>query len=140
MEMTRLPILALVAVGGATAALAPSSAQAPAAIAQAQPGIWEVTGWPGSRAPVRLCVADVRALGRFEHRGRRCATQVAPSGTSSVAVDYQCGAAGFGSSRVDMITPRSLRIRTQGISNGLPFHYLIQARRVGECAQSRRRH
>jgi len=32
-----------------------------------------------------------------------------------------------------LITPRSIRIETQGISDNLPFNYVIQARRVGDC-------
>jgi hypothetical protein len=36
---------------------------------------------------------------------------------------------------MDVITPRSLRISTQGISDNLPFNYLLQARRVGECPE-----
>ena len=35
-----------------------------------------------------------------------------------------------------MLTPRSLRIETQGISDSLPFNYVLQARRVGDCAKS----
>jgi len=39
------------------------------------------------------------------------------------------------------VTPRSLRLDTQGISDGLPFHYVAQARRVGDCpAQTASRH
>jgi hypothetical protein len=33
-----------------------------------------------------------------------------------------------------LITPRSIRIETQGISGDLPFNYVLQARRVGDCA------
>jgi len=32
-----------------------------------------------------------------------------------------------------LITPRSLRIDTQGISDNLPFHYQLYARRVSDC-------
>ena len=138
--MTRFSLLALAAIGGAAAALGAGAAEPPWALAQAHPGLWEVTGWPSARGPVRLCVADIRSLGRFEHRARRCETRVIPRGPSSASVEYQCGGAGFGSSRIDVITPRSLRIRTQGISNNMPFHYLIQARRVGECPQAPRAH
>jgi hypothetical protein len=35
-----------------------------------------------------------------------------------------------------VLTPRSLRIATQGISGGLPFNYVLQARRVDDCAKS----
>jgi hypothetical protein len=54
----------------------------------------------------------------------------------SVTVSYKCGAAGFGESEIEVLTPRSLRISTQGISDQLPFNYVLQAHRVGECAKS----
>ena len=37
-------------------------------------------------------------------------------------------------SKIDVLTPRSIRIETQGIADDLPFNYVIQARRVGECS------
>ena len=46
---------------------------------------------------------------------------------------YSCAGGGFGQSKVEQITPRSLRIETQGISRDAPFHYVVQARRVGNC-------
>jgi hypothetical protein len=51
-------------------------------------------------------------------------------------VQYTCGAAGFGRTQIDVLTPRSLRISTQGISDGLPFNYVMQARRMGDCTKS----
>ena len=48
-------------------------------------------------------------------------------------IDYNCGAAGFGHSEVNVITPRSIRIATQGISDGLPFNYVLQAHRIADC-------
>jgi hypothetical protein len=55
---------------------------------------------------------------------------------TSAQVEYSCGGAGFGHSEIDVITPRSLRIATQGISDGLPFNYVLQARRVDDCPKS----
>ena len=57
---------------------------------------------------------------------------------SSATIEYHCAGADFGRSEIDVITPRSLRIETQGISDGLPFNYVLQARRVGECGQANR--
>ena len=54
----------------------------------------------------------------------------------SVTINYRCGPSDFGQSEIDVITPRSLRIATQGISGQLPFNYVIQARRVGDCEKS----
>jgi hypothetical protein len=123
----------LLAAGAAGAALALMGAQQPSALARTQAGLWEITGAPGARAPIRQCVANVATLAQFEHRGKPCKLRVTTDGPSSTLFDYSCGGAGFGRSQVDVITPRSLRIDTQGISNQLPFNYVIQARRLGDC-------
>ena len=111
------------------------AAAGPSALGQAQAGLWEIRGTPGSSTPVRECVADVAALARFEHRTNSCSAKVSKDAGSSALIEYTCGGAGFGHSEVDVITPRSLRISTQGISGGLPFNYVLQARRVDDCAK-----
>src|SRR6476661_5462382 len=110
-----------------------AATQPPAGLAQVQPGLWEISGAPGSAAPVRQCIVDVAQLARFEHRTKACSSRTVRESSNSSAIDYKCGAAGFGESEVTVLTPRSLRISTQGISDGLPFNYLLQARRVGDC-------
>jgi hypothetical protein len=75
-------------------------------------------------------------LARFEHRARACNATVLRDSASSTAISYSCGGAGFGHTEVQLITPRSLRISTQGISNGLPFNYVLQARRVDDCQKN----
>jgi hypothetical protein len=121
------------AVAAVAAALALTGARQPSALSQTQSGLWEISGVPGSRMPIRQCVADVASLAQFEHRGKACSPKIIKDGMSSTLIEYSCGAAGFGRSQVDVITPRSLRIDTQGISNQLPFGYVLQARRVGDC-------
>jgi|SRR5579884_1278268 len=120
----------------ATAGLAAASALAgapPAALSKTQPGLWEISGAPGSSTPIRQCVSQIVALARFEHRANACNSTILKDQGSSTAIDYDCGGAGFGHSQIDVITPRSLRISTQGISGGLPFNYVLQARRVDDC-------
>jgi len=110
-----------------------AAAADPSALSQTAGGLWEVSGAPGASQPVRQCIADTRVLAQFEHRRQSCPrTVVSDSGATSV-IEYNCGAVGFGRSRITVITPRSLRIQTQGIANGFPFDYVIQARRVGNC-------
>jgi hypothetical protein len=133
--MTRIATLVLTA-GGAAAAFALIAAARPSALAETQPGLWEISGAPGARAPLRQCVGDVAALARFEHRSSNCTAKVLKDGGSSTLIEYSCGGAGFGHSEIDVITPRSLRISTQGISGGLPFNYVLQARRVDDCPKS----
>jgi hypothetical protein len=133
--MARTATLILTAAGIA-AALALTAATRPSTLAQTQPGLWEISGAPGTRSPVRQCVADVVTLARFEHRSKSCSSRVIKDAGTSALVEYSCGGAGFGHSEIDVITPRSLRIATQGISEGLPYNYVLQARRIDDCPKS----
>jgi hypothetical protein len=120
----------------ATAAPALLGAAQPSALANVSGGLWEISGAPGLGKPVQQCVSDVLALAQFEHRASNCTRSVISSGQRSTKVTYDCGSAGFGQAQLEVITPRSLTIRTQGISDQLPFNYVIQAHRIGECEKS----
>jgi hypothetical protein len=127
--------LNIAASAGALCASSLLAAQ-PSALANVAGGMWEISGVPGSQSPVRQCVANILALAQFEHRGRSCSHTVLSDAASSTRINYSCGPADFGQSDVDVLTPRSLRISTQGISDKLPFNYVLQARRVGDCTKS----
>lgn len=133
--MARIATLILV-VGGVGAALILGAARRPSALSQTRPGLWEISGAPGSKAPIRRCVGDILTLARFEHSSRICTSNILHDDGSSTSIDYSCGHAGFGHSQIDVITPRSLRISTQGISGGLPFNYVLQARRLDDCRKN----
>jgi hypothetical protein len=120
----------------AAAAPAATHAAQPSALAKVSGGLWEISGAPGLRKPVKQCVSDVLMLAQFEHRAQTCTRNVITDGRRSTRLTYDCGSAGFGQSEMEVITPRSLRISTQGISDQLPFNYVIQAHRVGECEKS----
>ena len=127
--------LRLAGAGGAAflAAALTAASPRPAALANAAPGQWEIAGLPGSKTPSKQCVSDPITLAQFEHGSRNCSRTIISDSPSSTVVEYNCKAAGFGRSKMTVITPRSLRIETQGISEGLPFNYVLQARRVGDC-------
>lgn len=137
--MKRLTILAAAA---AIAVVALGAAQRPAALAVTSGGLWEISGTPGAKAPARMCVADTGVLAQYEHRGQICTRLVINDTPTATVIHYTCAGGGFGRSKLTLVTPRSLRIETQGISDNLPFNYVIQARRVGECGphQSAARH
>ena len=118
---------ALVALGGATQ---------PATLTEVKAGMWELTGLPGASAPARVCIAEVDQLTRYEHRAQSCTSKAINDTGRSTVIEYSCGtAAGFGRTKIDKITPRNLKINTQGISDSLPFNYTLSARRVGDCAK-----
>ena len=133
MSAMRLGRFVMIVGAGAACALVLGGAAKPAALAQVAPGLWEVSGVPGMKAPVRQCVGDLLALAQFEHRNLNCSRHVIRDAGNSTTVEYNCPGGGFGRTEVGVVTPRSLRLDTQGISDGLPFHYVAQARRVGDC-------
>jgi hypothetical protein len=109
------------------------AAAQPAALSKVAGGLWEISGAPGTQGPVRQCVSDVLSLAQYEHRGKPCTRSVISDGPRSTTIDYKCGAAGFGQTDIEVVTPRALTISTQGISDQLPFNYVLLARRVGDC-------
>jgi hypothetical protein len=110
---------------GLTAAVAP-------AVLSGMAGQWEVSGRPGE-APSRVCLANPMVLAQFEHRSGACDREVLRDSPASAEISYSCPGGEFGTTTIRQITPRSLRIETQGISGGAPFHYVLQARRIGNC-------
>ena len=112
-----------------------AAAATPRALAPASGGLWEVSRSANGHDATRICVASPDVLAQFEHRQLHCArTVVSDSGTETL-ISYNCPGGGFGQSKIKLITPRSLRIETQGISDKLPFHYQLHARRVGDCGR-----
>lgn len=126
------PIRATVRViGGAIALLALTAAVRPAVFMQTTGGLWEVSRTDGGRR--NLCVPDPAVLAQYEHLRSNCTRDVIRDQQSKAEIHYTCSGGAFGQSSVQLITPRSLRIETQGISGNAPFHYVIQARRIGNC-------
>ena len=131
--MIRLAKLACASTVAAALTLALTAAQRPAVLAQAQGGLWEISGARDLSGPSRLCLADPALLAQIEHRNARCTRQIIRDQPGNAEIHYSCAAGGFGQTRISMITPRALRVETQGISGNAPFHYVVQARRVGNC-------
>ena len=122
-------LFACVAIPGAALALA--NASLPRALAQ--PGLWEVTKDARGSRDERRCLRDPAILTQWEHRSMQCTRVIVKSDAAHAEVHYTCPNGGFGTSKVTVLTPRSVRIETQGISDGLPFNYVVHARHQGNC-------
>jgi len=109
------------------------AASLPRALAPASGGLWDVSTSASGHNPTRICVPSVDVLAQFEHRNARCTRNVTRDSGTSAEINYQCSNGEFGRSAMTLVTPRSLTIDTQGISGGLPFHYKLYARRMGDC-------
>lgn len=108
-----------------------AAASSPSVFSEVDGGEWEISR--SGAQPVKLCVADPAALAQFEHRNSSCTREIVRESGSGLTINYTCARGEFGHSTVTVVTPRSLRIETQGISGNAPFKYVFQARRVGNC-------
>ncbi|MEN3971126.1 DUF3617 family protein [Sphingomicrobium sp. XHP0235] len=130
---------ALIAMSGAALALmgagamAADSASAPRILAPIPGGSWQVSDVGKEGSGRKLCVADVSALAQYEHRGNQCTRVTVSESGKKALIRYTCTKGGFGTSEIEVTTPRSLTIRTQGIKDGLPFNRTLIARRTGAC-------
>ena len=117
----------------AMAATALIAAISPRALAPAAGGLWAVSADATGNDSEQVCISSPEVLAMWEQRAGRCTPEVISDVSSVARIRYTCSDGGFGESKVTLITPRTMRIDTQGISGGLPFHYQRHARRVGDC-------
>ena len=103
----------------------------PAVFTQTSGGLWEVSRANGGRRNV--CAPDPIVLAQYENLRASCSRNLIRNQQAKAEIHYTCAGGAFGQSTVELITPRSLRIETQGISDNAPFHYTLQARRIGDC-------
>lgn len=107
----------------------------PAALSprDARPGLWDVSVSATGNNARRFCLADPMILTQWEHRSRACARTILSERGSSATIEYSCPGGGFGQSVITLVTPRSIKVDTQGISGEGPFAYSLYARRAGSC-------
>ena len=115
------------------AAVALTGASLPRALAPAAGGLWEVGRRADGHGAERRCVANPAMLARWEHMRQRCTTNIVSDSGNRAVIEYRCADGGFGHAELTLLTPRTLRVETQGISGGAPFSYTLHARRVGDC-------
>lgn len=99
----------------------------------AQPGLWDISHSANGSHSMRTCLADPMLLTQWEHRNSACTRVVIAEQGAQATLHYTCAGGGFGQSVMTLLTRRSIRVDTQGISDGLPFAYVLHARRAGNC-------
>ena len=124
-----LGLAGILAVAGPVFALAVPKLEA---LARLEPGRWQLHD-SGGEAARSLCLADPAALVQLEHEGVNCGAEVLASEAAAATVEYSCPGRGFGRTSIRVETPRLARIDTQGLADGRPFAYRVEARKVGSC-------
>jgi hypothetical protein len=101
------------------------------AFSRLERGRWQLRDSAGQ--PRSICLGDPAALVQLEHGGVGCDQEVVASDKSGATVQYSCRGRGFGHTTIRVETPRLARIDTQGLVDGRPFSYRVEARKVGTC-------
>ena len=101
------------------------------ALSKLERGRWQLRGSDGE--PRSICLRDPAALIQLEHEGVSCKHEVVASEAGGATVQYSCPGRGYGHTGIRVETPRLARIDTQGLIDGRPFSYRVEARKVGTC-------
>jgi hypothetical protein len=95
-------------------------------------GRWQIQDSAGG-PPRSICLRDPVAFVQLEHGGASCGQEVLASEAGAATIQYTCPGRGFGHTSIRVETPRLARIDTQGLIDGRPFAYRVEARKVGTC-------
>lgn len=122
-------------VAGLFALAVPAVAQAPtlAMLGQIEPGRWELRMRAPESGVRHVCVQDGRELIQLRHPWPNCQKVVVRDTTLEVAVQYTCKGHGYGLTRIRRETARLVQVDSQGIVDGLPFAFVAEGRRIGDC-------
>lgn len=123
-------ILAAGFTAGTTLAQGPALAM----LDRLQPGQWELRDRSGSDVR-RLCVSSGRKLIQVRHFGETCQSFIVQDTPGEVTVQYTCPGTGNGRTRIRFENQALAQVESQGIARGLPFEFVAEARRVGDCGR-----
>lgn len=128
---------AVVVLGFSLALASPAASQRPtlAMLDQLERGSWELHFRDEAGAVQRICLKDARRLIQLRHPTANCERLVVEDDAQLVTVQYTCRGMGYGRTRIRRETSRLVQIDSQGIADGLPFAFVAEARRVGDCAR-----
>jgi hypothetical protein len=119
-------------LSAAAAAVAASATQTELPVlGRLEPGLWQLRSLSGGSMGA-ICLGDRGMLAQLRHRALACRRSVVASGEDMVEIRYTCPDA-LGQSTIRAETSRLARVESQGIDNGVPFAFRVEARRVGAC-------
>lgn len=99
-------------------------------------GMWQfhaVGGGDTGTSVNKLCAENSSKLVQIQHYSNTCSQLVLRSTPNSVTINYNCKGAGQGTTTIRKETSKLIHIDSQGIKNGAPFAFNIEARMIGSC-------
>lgn len=132
-RMARAGAAVVLGLGLLVGTTARADAPQTAVLATIEPGQWQLTD-TDTDVSRSVCVRDPRVLLQLGHPGTtQCSRFVVSQSPRALTVHYTCPGAGHGRTTIGIVTPRSIKLETQGIAGGLPFQQNYAGRRVGAC-------
>ncbi len=130
----RLRLAIAVVAGGLAFALPASGQRAPLSMLdRLERGRWELRMRDAAGTVQAVCLGDSRRLIQLRHPQNSCERFIVDDTTDDVTVQYTCRGKGYGRTHIRRETSRLVQIETQGIADGLPFNFVAEGRRVGDC-------
>lgn len=96
-------------------------------------GRWELRMRDPAGAVERICMRDARRLIQMRHPFDNCERLIVNDTPTDVTVQYTCRGRGYGRTHIRRESNRLLQVDSQGIAEGLPFAFVAEARRIGDC-------
>lgn len=96
-------------------------------------GRWELKIRGSQARPERLCIHTGREFIQLRHQEIPCGRTVVEDTGDSVTVQYTCKGRGYGRTRIRRETDRLIQLEAQGIADGIPYDFVAEGRRVGDC-------
>ena len=112
----------------------PAAAQAPGlgVLDGIAPGQWKIANRDGA-AKRLVCLKSGRDIVLLRHRGQDCRRIAIQNAPNAVTVQFSCRGRGYGRIAIRRETPALIQIEGQGISDGVPYEFKSEGRRVGAC-------
>ena len=95
-------------------------------------GSWEMRNRSGAVIQ-RICFPHGRQLVQLRHPGPQCDIYIIADQPNEVVVQYTCCGRGYGRTHIRRESNRLVQMDGIGIDDGLPFEFVFEARRVGDC-------
>lgn len=108
-------------------------AQRPGLLDRVAAGEWELRDREGSAGRTRICVRSGWQLVQVRHQREQCRSFVIEETPGTITVQYTCPGNGYGRTHIRLESGQLAQLETQGISAGLPFLFMAEARRLGDC-------
>jgi len=135
-KIAKLAILSSAAAAVAGLSIAHAQGLSSRVLGSLESGMWDLRAkgsGPSRAASSKICVGPKQRLVQIQHGNASCSQRVVSERGNRVTISYNCRGQGQGVTTIRKETNGLVQISSQGIRNGSPFNFKVEARRTGGC-------